>query len=107
MLASQPKGGGQVASPTAHSCDHPAVAEWAAVAVQPGGEGADRLVVLAVLREPRPRDELRRELGRQLADQLNPLYKVHDGVVAESLPRTASNKLMRRSLRAEYLRAHP
>ena len=86
---------------------HPAVAECAAVAVQPGGEGADRLVVFVVLREPRPRDELRRELGRQLADQLNPLFKVHDVVVTGSLPRTASNKLMRRSLRAQYLTAHP
>jgi len=83
---------------------HPAVAECAAVAVQPQGGGADRLVVFVVLREPRPPDGLRRELGRLLADQLNPLFKVHDVVVAESLPRTASNKLMRRSLRAEYLR---
>lgn len=85
---------------------HPAVAECAAVAVQPGGEGADRLVVFVVLREPRPHDELRRELGRQLAGQLNPLFKIHDVVVADSLPRTASNKLMRRALRADYLQAH-
>ena len=84
--------------------EHPAVAECAAVAVQPEGEGADRLVVFVVLREERPRDELRRELGRRLADQLNPLFKVHDVVVTDSLPRTASNKLMRRTLRAEYLR---
>jgi acetyl-CoA synthetase len=83
---------------------HPAVAECAAVAVQPEGEGADRLVVFVVLREPRPPGDLRRELGRLLADQLNPLFKVHDVVATESLPRTASNKLMRRTLRAEYLR---
>jgi acetyl-CoA synthetase len=83
---------------------HPAVAECAAVAVQPEGEGADRLVVFAVLREERPCDELRHELGRRLAEELNPLFKVHDVVVTESLPRTASNKLMRRTLRAEYLR---
>jgi len=83
---------------------HPAVAECAAVAVQPEGEGADRLVVFVVLREERPRDQLRRELGRRLADQLNPLFKVHDVVVTQSLPRTASNKLMRRTLRAGYLR---
>ena len=86
---------------------HPAVVECAAVAVQPDGEGADRLVVFVVLREPRDPAELRRELGRRLADQLNPLFKVHDVLVTESLPRTASNKLMRRSLRAEYLAARP
>jgi acetyl-CoA synthetase len=74
------------------------------VAVQPAGGGADRLVVFVVLREPRPPGDLRRELGRRLADQLNPLFKVHDVVVTESLPRTASNKLMRRTLRSEYLR---
>jgi acetyl-CoA synthetase len=87
--------------------EHPAVAECAAVAVQPEGEGADRLVVFVVLREPRDPAELRRELGRRLADQLNPLFKVHDVVVTESLPRTASNKLMRRALRADYLKSHP
>jgi len=83
---------------------HPAVAECAAVAVQPEGEGADRLVVFVVLREPGDPAALQRELGRLLAGELNPLFKVHDVVVADSLPRTASNKLMRRALRAQYLR---
>jgi acetyl-CoA synthetase len=83
---------------------HPAVAECAAVAIQPEGEGADRLVVFAVLGERRDPAELERELGRLLAVELNPLFKVHDLVVVEALPRTASNKLMRRSLRAQYLK---
>ncbi len=82
---------------------HPAVAECAAVAVQPEGEGADRLVVFAVLAEPCARDQLRSELGRLLADRLNPLFKVHDVVLIGALPRTASNKLMRRQLRARYV----
>jgi acetyl-CoA synthetase len=83
---------------------HPVVAECAAVAVQPDGGGADRLVVFVVLREPLDAAELGRELGRLIASELNPLFKVHDVVIRESLPRTASNKLMRRTLRAEYLR---
>jgi acetyl-CoA synthetase len=30
------------------------------------------------------------------------LFKVHDVVITGALPRTASNKVMRRVLRAEY-----
>jgi acetyl-CoA synthetase len=81
---------------------HPAVTECAAVAVQPEGGGADRLVVFAALAEPRPPEELRGELGRLLAAELNPLFKIHEVVAAERLPRTASGKLMRRTLRAQY-----
>jgi acetyl-CoA synthetase len=33
---------------------------------------------------------------------LNPLFKIHDLVLVEALPRTASNKIMRRELRAQY-----
>jgi len=81
---------------------HPAVGESAAVAVQPGGEGAEQLVVFAVLTEPTDRDALMNELRRSIASELNPLFKIHDLVIVDSLPRTASNKLMRRKLRAGY-----
>lgn len=37
--------------------------------------------------------------------QLNPLFKVHRLVVVESLPRTASNKVMRRLLRDQAMAA--
>jgi len=37
-----------------------------------------------------------------MARDLNPLFKVHEVVVVDALPRTASNKLMRRRLRDEY-----
>jgi acetyl-CoA synthetase len=81
---------------------HEAVAECAAVAVQPEGGGADLLVVFAVLDDARDPTELRAELGRLLSRRLNPLFKIHDVVVVDALPRTASNKLMRRELRARY-----
>jgi acetyl-CoA synthetase len=80
----------------------PAVFEAAAVAVQPEGEGADKLVVYAVLAEEVDQETLRLELGRAIAKELNPLFKIHDLVVVDALPRTASNKLMRRELRARY-----
>lgn len=81
---------------------HPAVFEAAAVAVQPEGEGAERLVVFAVLSGKADREALKRELGRALAAELNPLFKIHDLVIVDALPRTASNKLMRRELRRQY-----
>jgi acetyl-CoA synthetase len=81
---------------------HPAVYEAAAVAVQPEGEGAEKLVVFAVLSDDVEKGTLQRELGTSLATELNPLFKLHDLVIVKSLPRTASNKLMRRELRKRY-----
>jgi acetyl-CoA synthetase len=81
---------------------HQAVYEAAAVAVQPDGEGAEKLVVFVVLADDVDSSQLSRDLGRALADELNPLFKIHDLVVVERLPRTASNKLMRRELRRRY-----
>ena len=82
---------------------HPAVYEAAAVAVQPGGEGAEKLVVFAVLSDETANGLRRRDLGKTLAKELNPLFKIHDLVIVDSLPRTASNKLMRRELRSRYV----
>jgi len=83
---------------------HEAVRESAAVGVQVGVEAAERLVVFVRLDPDRDRqpDRLRRELASLLATRLNPLFKIHDLVVVPELPRTASNKLMRRELRERY-----
>jgi acetyl-CoA synthetase len=83
--------------------DHPAVFESAAVAVRPGGEGADQLVVYAVPSQPMESEVLHKELGRKLAKKLNPLFKIFDLVIDTKLPRTSSNKLMRRKLREYYM----
>jgi acetyl-CoA synthetase len=82
--------------------DHAAVSESAAVAVQPTGEGAERLVVFVVLACEEEPGGLRMELARAIATELNPLFKIHDLLIVESLPRTASGKLMRRTLRSRY-----
>ena len=82
--------------------EHPSVNESAAVSVQPEGEGSDQLVVYVVMNEDGAGDGLQKALGKLIAKQLNPLFKVHDVVIVESLPRTASNKIMRRRLRADY-----
>jgi len=81
---------------------HPAVAESAAVGVRPGGVGAERLVIYARLAAEITLDRLRRELAEILARRLNPLFKIHDLIAVDELPRTASNKLIRRELRDRY-----
>lgn len=81
---------------------HAAVYQTAAVAVPPEGGGADRLVVYTVPVEKEPPADLQQQLQALIAKTLNPLFKIHDLVVIETLPRTASNKIMRRKLRDAY-----
>lgn len=59
-------------------------------------------MVYVSLRQPLDPIALRHELGRRIRDYLNPLFKIHDVVAVDALPRTASNKVMRRELRARY-----
>jgi acetyl-CoA synthetase len=84
------------------------ILETAAVAVPPPGGGPDRLVIFAVMQEegkPVRAQALRSEMQQAMKDHLNPLFRVEDVVVVDSLPRTASNKVMRRVLRNQYVSA--
>ena len=81
---------------------HEVVYESAAIAVRPRGEGAEVLVVFTVLKEEMDRDTLAGELQALISGCLNPFYRIHDLVIIDGLPRTASNKMMRRELRAQY-----
>ncbi len=84
---------------------HPGVLECAAVGVQPGGEGAEQLVlhlVPATTDGAPDADQLKTELQQLIRERLNPLFRIHDLVLLADLPRTASNKLMRRVLRQRY-----
>jgi acetyl-CoA synthetase len=80
------------------------VHETAAITVAPEGGGPDRLVVYVVLASPgaADKDNLKTRLQDQIKKHLNPLFKIHDIVIVDSLCRTASNKVMRRALRAAY-----
>ena len=80
-----------------------AVLESAAVAVTPPGGGPSQLVVVVVPQQAEAsREALAESVQKQLRKQLNPLFKLHKLVLAESLPRTASNKIMRRVLRERF-----
>ena len=77
----------------------PGVVETAAIAVPPPGGGPMRLVIYAVA-EPHP--GLQAAMQAAIRTRLNPLFKIHEVVIASTLPRTASNKVMRRVLRHDY-----
>ncbi len=78
------------------------VLETAAVAVEPKGGGASLLVVFAVLKKENSKEIIQRSFQDAIREKLNPLFKIHDVVITRALPRTASNKVMRRTLRSSY-----
>ena len=89
----------------------PGVRETAAVAVKGRGgsgeqaaAGPEQLFVFVVLQDGGPEmTDLHAALNGQLKSELNPLFKISEIKIVESLPRTASNKVMRRTLRDQLL----
>ncbi len=77
-----------------------AVVESAAIAVSPTDGGPSELI-LVVVTQGATAERLHPEIVGAVRSQLNPLFKVSRTVVRDALPRTASNKVMRRVLRAE------
>ncbi len=78
------------------------IQETAAVAISPKDGGPSQLVIYAVLIHPEsapPKPTLQEKLQTELSQHLNPLFRIHDVVIVDALPRTASNKVMRRLLR--------
>jgi len=78
------------------------VRETAAIAVSPPAGGLSRLVIYAVLAPGVETQTLQGTLQEAIRQQLNPLFKIHQVVPVEQLPRTASNKVLRRLLRDRY-----
>ncbi len=76
----------------------PGVRETAAVAWSESG-GPDELHVFYVPAGDSPLPDLLNEMNGQLKSQLNPLFRARALHRVDSLPRTASNKVMRRVLR--------
>lgn len=81
------------------------VKETAAVAVPPQGGGPEELVIFAV-----PVDKstinlhhLKEKFQKVIKSQLNPLFHIKEILLIDELPRTASNKIMRRILKQHYL----
>jgi len=86
------------------ACTMDGLKECAAIAVPRAGGGPSQLVVYAVLEDGvhLAEEKLAEQMQKQLRETLNPLFKVHAVRCIPSLPRTASNKVMRRVLRAQF-----
>ncbi|MEQ1906544.1 MAG: hypothetical protein ABL888_20335, partial [Pirellulaceae bacterium] len=78
------------------------VRETAAIALASQG-GPEELFVFAVCSSPQNPEALLKELNHRLRTELNPLFKVKEVRIVDSLPRTASNKVMRRKLRDQLV----
>ena len=79
------------------------IKESAAIAVSPENGGPSLLVIFYVENPSRLLENQRVEQAINcVKEKLNPLFRVHDLVKLEALPRTASNKVLRRSLRDLY-----
>ncbi len=78
------------------------IQETAAIAVQPKHGGPSQLVVYVICQKPIEKTEIISLFQKEIKAKLNPLFKLHDVVIVKELPRTASNKIMRRILRDQY-----
>lgn len=82
---------------------HESLLETAAIAIPPQGGGPEQLVIMVVLKDgPVPSlDTFQKAFSSAIQKNLNPLFKVSGVEVVPEFPRTASNKLLRRVLRAQ------
>lgn len=80
-----------------------------AVIAAPASDGGPSRLVACVGCERCPqwtKDELCSLLQSQISTRLNPLFKLDDVYLLDRLPRTATNKIMRRELRTMYEAEH-
>lgn len=81
------------------------IVETAAIAATPPGGGPSLLILFVVLRSSltdAQRTQLQLNCQKAIKEKLNPLFRVHEVIPLPTLPRTASNKVMRRTLREQY-----
>ncbi|RCJ26996.1 AMP-dependent synthetase [Nostoc minutum NIES-26] len=77
--------------------------ETAAIASSLSG-GPSQLIIYAVVKPDMQENKtaIATSLQTAINQRLNPLFKIHDVVIVDNLPRTSSNKIMRRVLRDQY-----
>ncbi|XP_002512007.2 probable acyl-activating enzyme 17, peroxisomal isoform X1 [Ricinus communis] len=83
------------------------ILETAAIGVPPPQGGPERLVIAVVFKHPDNStpdlEELKKSFNSVVQKKLNPLFRVSRVVPLPSLPRTATNKVMRRILRQRFV----
>ncbi|MBA3661747.1 MAG: AMP-binding protein [Gammaproteobacteria bacterium] len=80
----------------------PEVEELAAIGVSQSKMGPQQLIIYVVAKPHLDESVLYSKLQQQINKELNPFFKIHEIIVVDALPKTASNKIMRRQLRNEY-----
>lgn len=80
------------------------VREVAAIAVSKA-QGPNQLVIFAATTSTLDKQTVMKEMQHKINTYLNPLFKIQDVIFVNDLPKTASNKIMRRILRTSYLEA--
>lgn len=80
----------------------PNVSEIAAIAVSPPDHGPSLLVIYAATASVLDKTLLLKDMQKRINTELNPLFKIYDVVIMDMLPKTASNKIMRKVLRNTY-----
>lgn len=81
------------------------IKETAAIAVPEEDKGPDRLIIYAVPSDSlgsNDPDVLKADMQKTLSKKLNPLFRIHAVVLIHDLPRTPSNKIIRKELRTLY-----
>jgi acetyl-CoA synthetase len=78
------------------------ITETAAIAISPPEGGPSQLVIYATTSNTKIKETLLKEMQTRINQHLNPLFKIHDVILINELPKTASNKIMRRILRKNY-----
>ncbi|EKD72087.1 MAG: AMP-dependent synthetase and ligase [uncultured bacterium] len=80
----------------------PEISEVAAIAVTPPNHGPSQLIIYAVTKTNLDKQVLIKAMQKKINTNLNPLFKISDIVLINEMPKTASNKIMRRLLRDQY-----
>jgi acetyl-CoA synthetase len=101
-------GGIKISSLEIENClsTHPFVKEIAAIGYVTNSFGAEQLVIYVVTKTIQTevsKDILLKELQQILSKKLNPLFKIFAIEFINELPRTSSNKVMRRSLKELFI----
>ncbi len=77
------------------------IIETAAIAVSKA-HGPSQLVIFAATEKILNKNHIMKIMQERINHHLNPLFKIEDVVFVAELPKTASNKIMRRMLRKQY-----
>jgi len=79
------------------------IIETAAIAVPPPDNGPSLLIIYASTSANLDKQTVMKEMQIKMNAHLNPLFKISEVIFVNELPKTASNKIMRRVLRKQYL----